>query len=199
MTAIAYQVRFVQSEVDAIINLLRNLPALIQQFKETTQADLDACRPHEDDPEEPITRGTLDHWLDELHGFDFLSTCLAMLDVYSIQLRFSLATQSDGLLVIHYPGLVEDNINRLEDFASGKLGPIVLGHLDDLAKQRFSFKVSTVRHYKKHLPPPVPSIRVTGCPSPGTLRRSFCAFQRKFAQNLVFEAKEQLQVYALVT
>jgi len=144
--------------------------------------------------EEVVTKSLVASWVQELTSFSFIMSSLVMLDVYSVMLDFSLKTQSDVFLAIHYPDTRNQLVGRLREIAAGTLGTVVVGHLECLGKRQIAFEVTKVRSYSKFPPKPTPPVKLTGCPQPNALRRKISAFQIMFTENLIDTVEKLLPV-----
>ena len=82
-----------------------------------------------DDDDKPICRNGLSRWLAQLISFSFVAIELMTLDLYLNILPFSNITQSDSMLVIDYPNVVENLRESLGSLAIGSLGIIVTSHV----------------------------------------------------------------------
>ena len=93
-----------------------------------------------DEDDEPICRNDLSRWLAQLTSFTFIAIALMTLDLYLNILPFSKITQSDSMLVIDYPDLVERLLESLVSLATGSLGTIVTSHVGIFTSKNKVFK-----------------------------------------------------------
>lgn len=117
-----FEVRFVASEVLVLSHFLADLPAIVMYLRdEKDDADTSA-----------ETRAKIIGWLRTITQFKFVANMIVQLDIDAALKSFSVATQSDSLLVINYPGVRADFREKLRSLTSS-LGQKARGSLADLS------------------------------------------------------------------
>jgi hypothetical protein len=117
-----FEIRFIASEVLVFSHFLTDLPAIVLYLRDEKQADDTSAE----------MKAKITGWLRIITQFKFVSTIITQLDIDLALKSFSVATQSDSLLVINYPD-VRDDFKRSIEVLKTSLGANGKKHLDELS------------------------------------------------------------------
>ena len=158
-----------------------------------------------DDDDEPICRNDLSAWLAQLTSFNFVAIALMTLDLYLSILPFSKITQSDSMLVIDYPDLVENLLESLVSLAKGSLGTIVTRHVEIFTSKnkmfRFDdspFKKSDSTNGENEANQQLThafNVALTGIPCKTKLKQTLVEMQTKYLEKVPEMARFYLKVW----
>ena len=103
-----FEIRFVASEVLVLSHFITDLPAVVMYLRdEKDNADTSA-----------EMKAKIIGWLRIITQFKFVAMMITQLDIDLALNSFSVATQSDSLLVINYPDVRNDFKTRLKDLVT---------------------------------------------------------------------------------
>jgi len=120
-----FEVRFISSEWIAIKNFLTNLPAVVKDLEDDLRNGDDMT---------PSKKAQVGAWLRQIKQFKFVAYCITLVDIHAVNSQFSVVAQSDKLMVIDLPDMVETYRQGIALLASGELGAEATSRLPLLMK-----------------------------------------------------------------